>query len=235
MGQTTTFQYYNPSTAQPNLLQKIIRPLGNSHLDQIWGNNPSGTKSVVSQKDAYGNEITLTYSQDADGNYIGALTRPDGSTRSYLHENRRTPMQFTDEAGRQINIQNNDSGQITQFTDRSGNASTTSYHEASGKPAGVTNLNGNGYNFTYTPQDQAITNPANNDQVTFTFYNVTRIDYPDGSYETFTHDGQGNILTATDANGQTWTRTYTRGDNCFYRNQPPGRRQQLCLQPGRDD
>jgi RHS repeat-associated protein len=62
--------------------------------------------------------------------------------------------------------------------------------------------------FTYTAQDQAFTNPANNDTVTFTFYDLTRIDYPDGTNEQYTYDGKGNVLTRVDQRGKSWTYTY---------------------------
>ncbi|MBM4460984.1 MAG: RHS repeat-associated core domain-containing protein, partial [Chloroflexi bacterium] len=42
----------------------------------------------------------------------------------------------------------------------------------------------------------------------FTFYNLTRITYPDATHDDFTYDAQGNALTFTDRRGKTWTTTY---------------------------
>ena len=61
---------------------------------------------------------------------------------------------------------------------------------------------------SYTPQNQTFTNPANAHEFTFTFYNRTRTDYPDGTYETYGYDVKGNPTTHTDRNGKTWTTTY---------------------------
>jgi len=41
--------------------------------------------------------------------------------------------------------------------------------------------------------------------VNFTFYNLTRITYPDATHDDFTYDAQGNALTFTDRRGKTWT------------------------------
>jgi hypothetical protein len=60
--------------------------------------------------------------------------------------------------------------------------------------------------FTYTPQTQTFANPnIPAETVTFTFFNITRTDYPDSTSESFVYDGNCNQLTHTRQGGQTWT------------------------------
>jgi hypothetical protein len=74
MNQQTAFEY-DTATSPCYLIKKISRPLGNSHIDQTWTGNPKGVKGISSQKDAYGNETTLSWTQDASGNLITAVKK----------------------------------------------------------------------------------------------------------------------------------------------------------------
>lgn len=95
------------------------------------------------------------------------------------------------------------------MTDRLGSVITLTYHSPTGKLQTFTNANGHLTTYTYAAQTQTFTHPLTpTETVTFTFYNLTRIDYPDGANEQFIYDSRGNILTYTDQAGQPWTYTY---------------------------
>jgi YD repeat-containing protein len=208
MGQTTTFDYYDQTNTDCNLVRKINRPLGNSPIDQTWVQNPVGVSAVDSQKDAYNNETTLSFSQDADENVITTVDYPDGTQRIFHHERERYPLDSTDPSGKQFTIDYNDQDQMTAINDRMGATTGFTHHAPSGKVATITNAKGDTTTFTYTAQTQTFTNPLTSDTVTFTFYLLTRIDHPDGTQEQFTYDGKGNMLTRIDRAGKTWTYTY---------------------------
>jgi len=208
MGQTTTFDYYDQANTDCNLVSKINRPLGNSLIDQSWVQNPVGVSAVDSQKDAYENETTLSFSQDADDNIITTVDYPDGTQRIFHHERERYPLDSTDPTGKEFTIGYNSDDQMTSINDRLGGTTRFTHHAPSGKVATVTNANGDTTTFTYTAQTQTFTNPLTSDTVTFTFYNLTRIDYPDGTHEEFTYDTSGNMLTRVDRAEKRWTYTY---------------------------
>ena len=76
--------------------------------------------------------------------------------------------------------------------------------------------------YTYTPQIQTFTNPANSETVAFDFHNLTRIDYPDGEDERFSVDGAGNVTGHTDRAGETWTYTYNGRGQILSATNPTG-------------
>lgn len=208
MNQTTSFDYYDPANTDCNLIQRINRPLGNSLIDQTWTQNPKGVDAVNSQKDAYNNETTLAFTQDPNNNIITTVTYPDTNQRVFHHERERYPLDATDPAGNTFSMGYNADWQMTSVTDRLGDTTNITYHAQTGKMATYQNVRGNTTAYTYTAQGQTFTNPDTLDTVDFTFYNLTRIDYPDGTNSQFTYDADGNILTRTDRNGKVWTYTY---------------------------
>jgi RHS repeat-associated protein len=210
MIQTTTFDYYDAANTNCNLVRKINRPLGNSHIDQTWTTNPSGGNGVDSQEDAYGNETTLSFSQDVSGDTVTTVTHPDSSQRVFNHIRDRYPQDVTDENGNQFSMDYNSDDQMTSVTDRLEGSTSITYDETSGMLASFTNAARNTVSYTYASQNQAFTNPANSETFSFTFYDLTRIDYPDGTSEQFTYDTNGNRLTRMNQAGKTWTYTYNR-------------------------
>ncbi len=208
MGQTTTMEHYDPANTNCNLLQKINRPMGNSHIDQTWTQNPHGVDAVNSQKDAYGNETTLGFTEDVNENIITTVTHPDGSQRVFHHERERYPLDVTDETGKQFTVGYNDDWQRTSITDRLGDTTEMAYHDESGKIATYTDAEGNTTTYTYTAQTQTFTNPDNAEAIPFTFYNLTQVDYPDDSHEIFAYDARGNVVSYTNQLSSTWTTTY---------------------------
>ena len=204
-GQQTTLGY-TPS----NYVVTLQKPVGNTPYTQTWQNDVSlaGTLAtrVVSQTTAYGHTTEATY--DAAQNRV-TETRPDNTAVAYTHygEN-QPPKSVTDATGKAMGFTESNHAQPTGVTDRMGDTTTVAYHAETGKIASITNNKGDTIANTYTAQQQTFTNPDNNETVDFTFYNLTRIDYPDGTNEQFTHGAGGNILTGTNSNGKTWSYTY---------------------------
>ena len=97
------------------------------------------------------------------------------------------------------------------------------FHSASGKIQSFTNALGKQTTFTYSEQSQTFTNPANSEEVAFTFYTLTKIDHPDGTNEQFGYDGKGNITSYTDQAGQVWSYTCnSQGQVLTSTNNPAG-------------
>lgn len=210
-GNTTTFWYQ--CQCNENYFHRSIaaveKPSGNRPYSQTVDTmtlDGTAFRRVTSQSDAYGNTTQLTY--NSESNQV-TETRPDGQIVVYEHfHNDGLPERLTDAAGMDAAFGQTINEQINSITDRIGDTTTLTYHAATGDIATLTNAKGQTTSWTYTAQDQTFTNPANSEEVTFTFYNLTKIDYPDCTNEQFTYDARGNVLTHIDRTGKTWTFTY---------------------------
>jgi len=221
MGRTTAFDYYDAGNTECNLIRRINRPEGNSRIDQRWSANPKGISAVDSQKDAYGNETTLDFSQDGERNIMTAAVYPNSTQRSFHHKRERYPLEATDPAGNTFTVSYNDDDQMTLLTDRMGHKTAFSHHGESGKLGSITNARGDTTTLTYSAQQQTFTNPDNAEPFTFTFYNLTRVDYPNTA-ETFLYDARGNAIQWTDLNGKVWHYTYNARGQLLTAENPTG-------------
>ncbi len=197
-------------------LVKVENPRGAEyfHTENTWSyvnyhnlhKDPRSGIKVTHQKDAYNNETNFEYK---DWPYSTWETTPDKNTRKYDHDNAHVPpSKITDPSGKSINFVKDVNNRINSVKDRMGDTSSFSYHD-SGKIASLTNNKGEVMNYTYTPRSQTFYDPDTaGKSVTFTFSDLTRIDYPDKTHAEFTYDGKGNMLTRTDANGNVWSYTY---------------------------
>jgi RHS repeat-associated protein len=220
LNQTRTFRWSvvtdSGNTKHYDNLVRVENPEGadHFHFDNVWDdvtyknaeNDPMSGIKVTSQADADGNTATFSYDQDP---YVTRATYPDGTTGAYAHNNAHVPpSQFTDAENNPLVLTKNARNQVTSMTDRTGGTTEVTYHEPTGKLATITNADGKVLGFTYTAQTQTFTDPDHPDNtVDFTFYNLTQIDYPDDTAETFTYDAKGNLLTFTNRAGNTWTYT----------------------------
>ena len=233
LGNTHTFRWsvVTSSGTHYDNLAKVENPKGGTyfHFQNVWdyvgyknaeGDPLYGIK-VVSQKDADGNETTFSYNEDP---YVTRATYPDSSTGAYAHNDAHVPpSQFTDAEGNPLVLTKNDRNQVTAMTDRTGGATQVTYHEPTGKLAAITNADGKILTFTYTTQTQTVADPdtpANT--VDFTFYNLTKIDYPDETSETFTYDAKGNMTAHTDRTGKTWNYTCNHRGQVLTATNPEG-------------
>ena len=208
MGNTTTFQY-GGRVLLNHLITGRIFPLGNTPYTQTYASQSlygSNFPRVISQQDTLGNTTNLGY--DSTTNRV-TIQNPDGTSHQFEHDSfRGFPKSMTDATGKTAQFAKSIEEHITEVTDRLGDK-TSFTHDESGKLSSVTNAKGQTLSYTFTSQDQTFINPENNtEQVTFTFRNLTRIDYPDGTNEQFTYDARGNVITRTDRAGKTWSYTY---------------------------
>ncbi len=202
---TTGYEYTDDNN---NNLTRQVRPKGNSPYSQTYDETIYPWSKVTSQTDAYNNMTTIREESIDSYPYRQVIEhRPDDSEVVYKHY-MANPDSWQDAQGNTADFTVNDSDQLTGITDRMGDTTSMTYHAPTGFPASYTNTEGDTLSHSYTARDQTFTNPANAHTVTFTFYDRTRTDYPDGTYETYGYDAKGNPTTYTDRNGKTWTTTY---------------------------
>ena len=216
---STTFAY-----AGANLVSSLTTGAARVPTTQTYGvQTLNGTTAdrVVSQTDGAGNTTTFAYDPAAS---LVTATYADGSVETYGHHGHHSlPSSFTDGAGNTGTFTKNDREQLTSITDREGGATSFSYHAETGKLASTTDANGHTTSYTYTPRVQTFANPIlPSETIDFTFYDLTRVDYADGAFETFTYDGRGNVLTRTDRAGGTWTYTYDASGRVLSETNPTG-------------
>ncbi|MBI5417297.1 hypothetical protein HZA55_05045 [Candidatus Poribacteria bacterium] len=144
---------------------------------------------VKTQADAYTNTTTLSKTDTST-----VVAGPDGTAQIFQFAGSNgAPSLITDAENKQANFTSSARGKITLIKDRMGATTSMTYHEQTGKIASITNSEGNTITNTYTEQDQTFTNPDNRETVIFTFYNLTRVDYPDGTNEQFTYDASVSL------------------------------------------
>jgi len=230
-GHATTFAYAGKVLVN-HLIAGQTLPRGNTPYTQTYQAqtlNGVDYARVIAQRDAYNNTIALGY---AAATNVVTQTRPGGATLIHEHFSAHGfPKTTTDATGRRAQYTQNAAGQLTGITDRLGDAATFGYHAATGKVVTSTNAMGQTVANTYTAQMMTISDSglqiadlssalgSPQSTVTFTFYSLTRVDYPDGTNEQYAYDATGNVITATDQAGGVWTYTYNaRGQPLTERN-----------------
>jgi len=210
MGYITTFTY---TGSPPNtVIASRTLPRGNTPYVQTYEEDEWGAPRVVAQTDAYGNTTSLSFDDDAG---VTTITDPLGNTYRHTHQDQRLLTQWTDQAGNTATLDYDDQGRPTSLTDRMGDTAQITYHAETGEVASITDAEGNTTTFIYTPQEQTFGVPtcsarghSTAQEVTFTFYDLTRIEYPDGTHEEFAYDEHGNVTAYTDRVGNQWAFTY---------------------------
>jgi len=222
LGNTTAFTY-----GGDNLITKKRQPEGNAPYEMTY-QNVARKGIVATQKDAYNNTATVTtvnYDPYNDPISKFDMTYPDNSTRNFTHDHDAKVMSsLKDQTGKMASFTAVPSYKDTVNTiqDRIGDQMNIEFHEYSGKIQSFTNALGNKTTFTYGEQSQTFTNPVNNEEVTFTFYPLARVDHPDSKNEQFIYDGEGNITSYTDQAGQVWSYTYNSRGQTLTSTNPAG-------------
>lgn len=193
MERITRFEYDLESTS-PGLITRVIQPNGNSHMEQIY----DFAGRVMTQSDALGNSTELEFKEDGST----LIHRPDGSTISQIHEGKRKLTRAVDEMGLAAHLEYDEHNRRTSITDRLGDQAGIGWDAESGFEASVTNASGDTMDYVYVEQEQTIFGAP------FVFHNLIRVNHPDGSFVDFSYDDHGNLLTRSDAQGNTWTYTY---------------------------
>lgn len=222
-GHATTFEYAGRK-ATARAITQLVRPLGNipytqeyERLNFIEGSRPR----VTAQEDAYGNRTTLAYDRDAG---LVTETRPDGSTVVYRHAHETgLPEKLRDPAGNEALIESQEPRErIAGLTDRAGGEWTWTWHEPTGRPASATDPLGRTTGWTWQAREQVFVNPANDEAVAFTLYDLARIDHPDGTSEVFARDARGNLTAYTGRSGETSTFTWNERGQQLSETNPAG-------------
>lgn len=202
-GNTTSFTY-----ATGHLLTNTVRPLRNSPYSQSF----DSFSRVTEQTDSLGNVSKLAYNS---GGTSGTTVLTDPLSHTFTTVNNPDPLSissFTDAAGKSGSFTYDSARRPISFTDRLGNTSTFTYDPASGNIASETDAQGHRTTFTYQAQQQA----------GFTFYNLTKIAFADGTSNLFTYDTSGDLLTATDGAGKITTYTYNSRGQVLTATNPAG-------------
>ncbi|MFH1154391.1 MAG: RHS repeat-associated core domain-containing protein [Pseudomonadota bacterium] len=198
-GGMTLFEYSTTSGS----LTKQTYPIGNSPFTQVYESPDNG--QVQTQTDAFGNTTALSTKSSAGqaGDQV-VETRPDGTQVVYQHATQgSSPVSIQYPDGNTATFTVNTKDQIVGITDRMGDSTAVTFHDETGFQASLTNAMGHTLSHTYLPQNQSFSNPGGGQDFSFTFYNLSRTDYPDGSFETFDYDANGNLAAHTDRQGQT--------------------------------
>lgn len=218
-GNRTSFEVWDPARVRAcALVSRIVSPLGNCAVDQEWN---SFDRVVTAQRDAFGNETTL------DNPWWGAdpsdttFFFPDGTERSFSHRGERYPLEYTDEAGKASHFQRDASSRLTGITDALGEM-TALGRNACGKVSSVTDPLGNTTEFTYEPREQTFTRPGSREQAAFTFWDLSRVEEPDGTWTNFVRDVRGNVMSTTDASGDAWAFIYDASGRMTETTNPSG-------------
>lgn len=196
------------------LIKQTVMPRGNVPQRQTYEFHPPiGGGIVLTQSDAHNNRWIFAeqfLSSDTAGQTQFTMTNPDQTQRVFRHTHDGRVMEsLTDETGKTLQIHSDSVRDATTgFVDRLGSATTVRYHAESGRMSGITIANGEAQNFSFSAHPQIFTNPTNTDVVEFIFHDLTRIDYPDDTIETFVFDDHGNIITRSDQGSHVWTYSY---------------------------
>ncbi len=190
LGNTTQYSY-DTSTSHGPLLTAIQLPEGNTPFSQTY--NSTGT--VTQQQDAFGNPMDIQLDTPAPG--MTTIIDPAGST-VFTHDPHATAaIDVLDRTGASIQLTYDSASRPqTLFDQNTGNSqgiSTRQYHAPSGNLASYTDAEGNTTSFTYQLQTQTFGTGAGT--VSFDFYNLTQIEYADGSTVQLQHDAVGNVST----------------------------------------
>ena len=194
-----------------SLLAAVVEPLGNATFSneyaatQLHPETPIHPRCVA-QSDAYGNRLTLDMSY-ATGNFVGSVTNADGTSNRFVHHNHHDvpPASIQDEAGNTIGLTRNASAQIRSVTDRLGGTTAFGYDATGRRLESVTNAAGQVLRYAYQTATQLFHNATANHDVGFVFEQLTRVDYPDGTFEAFAYDGRGNATSILDRAGAAWS------------------------------
>ncbi len=210
LGNTTTYVYDTGNETAGPLLTYIIYPLGNRHHIQTYDSKGR----VTEQTDAFNNTYDFKYDKPKKGKTT--IIDPLGNSTVSTHEDQKVMTAEKDALGKTLNMDYDDNSRPTSLKDTIGNTTSMTYHEETGFPASMTDANGNTSSVTYTAQSQTF------GTVAFTFYNTTRIDYPDDTYESFTYDAKGNMLSRVDLEGNTWIYTFNPHGQVLTKTNPEG-------------
>lgn len=205
-GKASSFTYTSTSNMS-GLMTGEMLPLGNQPVVQTW----DASSRVSTQSDASGNTTTFTYGGTANSTI--SVKDPLGVVTGFTNQIFSDFTNFTDADGQTIAVSYDGSQHRTTLTNRLGGKIARAFSSLSGNMTSETDPLGNATNYTWTAQTAGA----------FTFYNLTKIQYADGTSWSMTYDNAGHILAIADQAGKNWKYTYnSRGQKLTSVN-PAGR------------
>ncbi|MBI3941315.1 MAG: RHS repeat protein [Acidobacteria bacterium] len=201
-GKQTRYQYNTDSR-----LEAATRPLGNAVVRNTYG----ADLRVASQADGLGNTTRFAYTSSG-GAGVTTMTDPLGNTTVHTFNILKRLTRYTDAAGKSSSFEYDAQNRRTVTADRLGDRSALTYDAASGKVASRTDNEGKSWKYSYTAQAQE----------GFTFYDLTRIDYPDATSQQYSYDSRGNIIRRVDRGGKTWSYSYNSRGQVLTATNPAG-------------
>jgi RHS repeat-associated protein len=165
---------------------------------------PTGTPTYTNTYDAAG-RVTEQLGPEGqvtkvayESPTVTAVTDPLNAVTRYTHNANGDLTRLTDSTGSVIEMTYDAAHRLTTRKDRLGSVSTFTYHAPTGRVQTETDALGNRTAYTYTAQVQG----------SFTFFNLTKIENPDGTTTSYEYDPRGNPTTVTDRLGRAWKFTY---------------------------
>ena len=181
-----------------NRLVSLTKPEGNT----VFTNDYNDLGQVDEQYNAYNELMNRFYFNG----FRNIEENHEGNQTIDFYDNDGRFIKRRDPAGHDIVMRYNGLGQLIEQTDRLGGVTSFTYHVGTGEIASRTNAEGHTVAFTYEPMNRkkaGITYRTRG-----TFYNKVRMDYPDNTYETFSYDSQGNLMSKQDRAGKVSSFTY---------------------------
>ncbi|MFQ5528000.1 MAG: DUF6531 domain-containing protein, partial [Thermoanaerobaculia bacterium] len=183
---TTTYAY-----APGGLMTSWTLPRGNTPYTQTY--DASGR--VLTQTEAPTNTHTFSYN---DVTRVTTMTDPALNTREHTHSPDGQLTDFRSEDGQSFSMAYNSPGDRIGLTDRFGDSTAITTHAPSGKRASITHADGTTTSFSYVAR--AVSG--------ITFWDLGRIDYPDGTFESLVWSNSGDLISRLDRGGNSWTFVY---------------------------
>ncbi len=204
-GKIVTYSYTSTG-AISGLITSRKLPLGN----EPWTQTFDSVGRVATQSDSRGNTTTFTYDPPAGST---SYKNPLGVVMSQASRVYADFLSFTDPDGQTISAAYDTNDRRNSVTDRLGDKTTRTYHNPSGFVASETNASGNTTALTWTAQTSG----------GFTFYNLTQIQYADGTSAAFGYDSNGNLMSMADQLGKVWKFAYNNRGQVTSATDPIGR------------
>ena len=159
---------------------------------------------VATQTDARGNVATFGISE-----FENSERQPDDATFIHLYDTQNRYVGQIDAAGAAFRYTLDGRNYLRVITDRLGATESYTHHLDVGLISTVTDGRGNTTNFTFTARNQSVANPLFPLQnFAFTAFDLTRIDYADGTNAQFVYDSKGNVTSHRDRKGTLFTFAY---------------------------
>lgn len=209
-GNNYTQYEYHTDHADPGLLVTVSPPENN----QAWFHFYNELGKVGAQHDSNGNIITYSYTPGLRPQ-TATVTDPYGRNTSYHFdaENTGSLIGVTDPLNRRIDIEVNDQRLREQIASRGGALLERGYHPQTGAVVRQADENGNETLLTYSPRDAGHG---------ITFQDLVRIQYADGTEQTWSYDASGNPISRTDRAGTIWNYTYNSFGQILTATNPAG-------------